>query len=95
MSQELEEQAMKRAEARHYHESNQPMDERLMLTEDIKVEKSPQDLLRNHEINIRFLNKGAVIHVGCQAFAFSTNEEAMDELLKYVQDPKTQIEKYS
>jgi hypothetical protein len=45
------------------------------------------ELLRDHEIIIRFLNRGCIVRVGCKEIAFTDSTEAMAEINKYVNDP--------
>jgi len=45
------------------------------------------------DTRIQQLNKGYVVHVGCHTFAFSTKEEMIYSLLKYINEPgKTEQE---
>ena len=46
-----------------------------------------QQILREYEINIRFLSVGCVIRVGCKEIPFTNVGEAMEELNKYVSNP--------
>jgi len=48
---------------------------------------SRKELLRSHEIRIRFLSVGCVIDVGCQSIPFSTISEGIDALNNYIIDP--------
>jgi hypothetical protein len=43
-----------------------------------------EEVLREYEVRIQFLNRGCVIHVGCKAIAFESIETAMKELNEYV-----------
>lgn len=45
------------------------------------------EMLRNHEIGIRFLSVGCVIRVGCKEVPFTSIEEGMRELNDYVKNP--------
>jgi hypothetical protein len=53
------------------------------------------DYLRNYEINIRFLSLGCIVKIGCKDVAFSSIEEAMQEVNAYVADPRSIEEKYN
>jgi hypothetical protein len=53
------------------------------------------DYLRNYEINIRFLSLGCIVSIGCKNVAFSSIEEAMQEVNAYVADPRSIEEKYN
>ena len=43
-----------------------------------------EEVLREYEIKIQFLNRGCIIHVGCKSIAFESIETAMKELNEYV-----------
>jgi hypothetical protein len=43
--------------------------------------------LREHEINIRFLNRGCIVRVGCKEIAFEDVHQAMREINEYVNYP--------
>ena len=60
-----------------------------------KWKPSRKELLRQHEINIGFLDVGCIIRVGCKSFAFNDVTQAMNELNMYVADPHTSIEKWN
>ena len=55
------------------------------MTEEYRPTKA--ELLRDHEISIRFLNRGCVVRVGCKEIAFTDSTEAMFEINRYVNDP--------
>lgn len=55
---------------------------------------SRNELLREHEIKIQFLNAGVIVIVGCKSIAFSTVNEAMAAVNAYVNDPVTETEKW-
>lgn len=49
---------------------------------------SRQELLRDYEINLRFLSgRGMVIKVGCKEIAFEDTNKGMEELAKYIENP--------
>jgi hypothetical protein len=48
---------------------------------------SKLEALCQYEINISFLSRGCVIRVGCKSIPFSSTEEALNELVKYFNDP--------
>jgi hypothetical protein len=48
---------------------------------------SNQEVLREYEIRIQFLNRGCIVHVGCKSIAFETIESAMKEVNNYVDYP--------
>jgi len=49
-----------------------------------------QELLREHEIRLRFLSVGCVVSVGCKEIPFRDINEAMVEINKYVSNPYEQ-----
>jgi hypothetical protein len=55
----------------------------------VKSEYRPSriELLRYHQINIRFLSIGCVVEVGCKSVPFSTVKEGMDALYDYIANP--------
>jgi hypothetical protein len=53
------------------------------------------DYLTNYEINIRFLSLGCIVSIGCKNVAFSSIEEAMQEVNAYVANPRLIDEKYN
>lgn len=61
---------------------------------EMKALSSPKDLLKRYTVELRFLDQGMLINIGCATFAFSSIEEGMAEVLKYTQSPQEQIEKY-
>lgn len=46
-----------------------------------------KEALRNYEINIRFLDRGCVVRVGCKEIAFEDYTSAMLAINKYVNNP--------
>jgi hypothetical protein len=55
-------------------------------------EPTRYELLMRHNISIEFLNRGCVVSVGCKKIAFSTIEDAMNSINKYVNNPKQEAE---
>lgn len=45
------------------------------------------ECLRDYEINIKFLNRGCIVNVGCKAIAFESVDSAMLEINNYVSNP--------
>jgi hypothetical protein len=52
------------------------------------------EILRDHEIRIRFLSVGCVVGVGCKEIPFRSIKEAMEEVNKYVENPYEEIKKW-
>jgi hypothetical protein len=46
-----------------------------------------QQILREYNIDIRFLSRGCIVKVGCKEIAFTNVGDAMVELNKYVSNP--------
>ena len=69
----------------------EPTDERMSgepeQAELPKLRHNKQDLLREYEIRLEFLNKGCIVKIGCKSIAFETNEKAVKEITRYVNDP--------
>ena len=64
---------------------DRPMVDREYTKEEYRPNK--QQILRDYEINIRFLSVGCVVRVGCKEIPFTNVGEAMVELNKYVSNP--------
>ena len=45
---------------------------------------SNQEALREYEINIRFLNRGCIVRVGCKEIAFEDVSNVMAQINAYV-----------
>ena len=71
--------------------------ETLRMDESYSKEYIPnkQQILREYEINIRFLSVGCVIRVGCKEIPFTNVGEAMEELAKYVSNPYEEQKRWS
>ncbi len=48
---------------------------------------SHAEALREHDIRIKFLNRGCIVSVGCKEIAFEDVHQAMRELREYVNYP--------
>ena len=59
-----------------------------------ELKRSATEMLREHEVHIRFLSIGCVIRVGCKEIAFEDRDKAMVELMDYVRDPHTATKKW-
>jgi len=56
---------------------------------------SKQQILREYEINIRFLSRGCIVKVGCKEIPFTSVGDAMVELNKYVSNPHEESKKWN
>lgn len=52
-----------------------------------KYQPSRMEVLRDYQINIKFLSIGCVISVGCKEIPFTTVKQGMEALNQYVNDP--------
>jgi len=52
-----------------------------------KYRPSRTELLRYHQINIKFLSIGCIIDVGCKSVPFTTIKEGMEALNDYIANP--------
>lgn len=55
---------------------------------------SDTEVLRDHEIRIRFLNRGCVVSVGCKEIAFEDYTNAMGAINAYVANPYEEQQKW-
>ena len=53
---------------------------------DPSIEKSSR-YIEKYDINIRTLDFGYVVSVGCKSFAFETREKMTEKLLEYFENP--------
>ena len=70
----------------------QPQVER--VSEPKEWRPSNAEALREFEINIRFLNRGCVVRVGCKEIAFENVASAMDAINLYVANPWNEQQKW-
>ena len=55
---------------------------------------SNKDVLRDYELNIRFLNRGCIVRVGCKEIAFEDHTNAMAAINAYVANPWEEQKKW-
>jgi hypothetical protein len=82
------------------YDYNEPVDSTLRvgtsLDEACKEYIRPRmDYLRDYEINIRFLSLGCIVRVGCKEIAFTSIQEAIQEVNEYIANPKLLSDKYN
>lgn len=65
-----------------------------MIGHEKEYKRPVTEMLREHNIEIRFLSIGCVIRVGCKEIAFTDRDVAMVELMDYVRDPHTATKKW-
>lgn len=58
-------------------------------------EPTRQELLRSYDVKITFVDSGCIVNVGCRNVAFTTTEEAVDAVNKYIANPKEELEKWN
>lgn len=68
--------------------------EQLVKNCSANTEMSRLELLREYEINIRFLSRGCIVKVGCKEIPFENVDEAMKALTSYVNNPLKEEEKW-
>lgn len=66
-----------------------------MQTLQESIRQSNISILRDYEINIRFLSRGCVIRVGCKEIAFENIVDAMKALNDYVSDPYNKTKEWN
>lgn len=52
------------------------------------------ELLQRYELRIDFQSVGCTVRIGCKSVCFQSTDEAMLEIIAYVKDPATSIEKW-
>ncbi len=62
--------------------------------EKVEYPRSKNEILRDYEITIKFLNRGCVIRVGCKEIAFEDVDNAMNELMEYIKNPLNITDKW-
>lgn len=67
-------------------------DERLSEKEYVP---SAGDILRSNEVSIEVLDCGATVRVGCKRIAFSTIEEALEQVNAHFKDPVSSYKKWN
>lgn len=55
---------------------------------------SNNEALREYELNIRFLNRGCIVRVGCKEIAFENHTNAMAAINAYVANPWDEQQKW-
>lgn len=55
---------------------------------------SNKEALREHEIRIKFLNRGCIVSVGCKEIAFEYVADAMAAINAYVANPWDEQQKW-
>jgi hypothetical protein len=70
-------------------------EELLEPTEKMREEYKPSnaELLRDYEINIRFLSRGCIVRVGCKEIAFEDVNKAMSQINEYVTGDTYEVQK--
>jgi len=66
---------------------NNRQDEQPVPSPKEEYRPSNKEVLREHEIRIRFLSRGCIVSVGCQEIAFESVETAMTAINTYVANP--------
>ena len=77
----------------------EPAVERVTMEQEVKMCQaeeyipSKQQILKDYEINIQFLNRGCVVRVGCKTIAFEDVATAMNEINAYVCGDTYEVQK--
>jgi len=61
---------------------------RPMSYEEQIADLTAQQVLQQHEIRIRFLDKGCIVSLGCKDVAFGSPKVALDAIVDYINNPK-------
>jgi hypothetical protein len=72
-------------------ESKESQDQHRPMGKTSMVEQSKSSILSENRIEIKFCSIGCTIRVGCKEVAFSDNNDAMDSLVEYVNNPDSAI----
>lgn len=62
----------------------QPQMEEPTLIPEERYKPSKKEALKSYEIRITFLDRGCIVHVGCQSLAFEDVNKAMAAINEYV-----------
>ena len=65
----------------------QPSTERVTFEQQV-AGLTDQQLLKEYEIRIQFLDLGCIVNVGCKAVAFNNTYEAIEIVKEYILNPK-------
>ena len=73
--------------------AQQPQFDELLGAKPLSYEDSvalltDQQVLKEYEIRIQFLDRGCIVNVGCKAVAFSNVISAIEAITEYVNNPK-------
>jgi hypothetical protein len=66
-----------------------------LKTEKSEFRPSNTELLREYDMNIKFLNRGCIVYIGCRTIAFESIENAMNAINAYVSNPYEEQKKWS
>ena len=55
---------------------------------------SNKEILREYEINIKFLSRGCTVRIGCKDIAFESAQDAMAAINAYVANPWEEQQKW-
>jgi hypothetical protein len=58
------------------------------------LDKSNKELLKGWDMRIEHLDYGVVVTIGCKRLAFSSAEEATTEIVTWMTDPKSALNKW-
>jgi hypothetical protein len=80
----MQDQDLEQAMRQELTVGRESMEQEAKTPETKEWRPSNQEALREYELNIRFLNRGCVVRVGCKEIAFEDITTAMGEINAYV-----------
>jgi hypothetical protein len=80
----MQDQDLEQAMRQELTVGRESMEQEAKTPETKEWRPSNQEALREFELNIRFLNRGCVVRVGCKEIAFEDVNKAMAEINEYV-----------
>ena len=80
----MQDQDLEQAMRQELAVGRESMEQEAKTPETKEWRPSNQEALREFELNIRFLNRGCVVRVGCKEIAFEDVNKAMAEINEYV-----------
>ena len=58
------------------------------------LDKSNKELLKGWDLSIEHLDYGVIVRIGCKRLAFSSAEQATAEIVTWMTDPKSALNKW-
>ena len=89
----MQDQDLEQAMRQELAVGRESMEQEAKTPETKEWRPSNQEALREFELNIRFLNRGCVVRVGCKEIAFEDVNKAMVEINEYVTGNTYEVQK--